>query len=157
MSEQLKEKENEIIITRTFDAPRELIWEAWTNPIHITKWWGPVGFSTTIEVMDVRPGGEWKHVMHGPDGKNYPNHSVFTEVVKPELIRYRHGGKIEGGPAIQFEMTWTFVEKDGKTTVTIHQVYPTAEMRNMVAKEFGAIEGGKQTLGRLGELLEKLK
>jgi uncharacterized protein YndB with AHSA1/START domain len=95
MSEQLKEKENEIIITRTFDAPRELIWEAWTNPLYITKWWGPVGFSTTTEVMDVRPGGEWKHVMHGPDGKNYPNHSIFTEVVKFEMIRYKHAGKIE--------------------------------------------------------------
>jgi uncharacterized protein YndB with AHSA1/START domain len=88
-----------IVISREFDAPRELVWEAWTNPKHVANWWGPRGFSTTIEVMDVRPGGVWKHVMHGPDGANYPNKSVFKEVVKPERIVYSHGGKREGGPA----------------------------------------------------------
>ena len=82
--------DREIVVSRVFDAPRELVWEAWTNPKHVANWWGPTGFSTTIEKMDVRPGGEWKHVMHGPDGTDYPNHSVFIEVVKPERIVYSH-------------------------------------------------------------------
>jgi uncharacterized protein YndB with AHSA1/START domain len=69
--------DREILITRTFDAPRELVWEAWTNPKHVTHWWGPNGFTTTIEKMDVRVGGVWKHVMHGPDGTDYPNIKYF--------------------------------------------------------------------------------
>ena len=147
--------DNEIVITRLLDAPRELVWEAMTNPKHVVNWWGPRGFSTTIEVMDVRPGGIWKHVMHGPDGTNYPNKSIFKEVVKPERIVYTHGGSREGGPGVQFEATWTFEPVDGKTKVTIRQVYPTAEMRNLIIKEYGAIEGGKQTLVRLAEEMAK--
>ncbi len=140
--------DREIIITRTFDAPRELVWEAWTNPEKVVKWWGPTGFTTTIEVMDVRVGGVWKHVMHGPDGSNYPNKSTFTEVVKPERIVYKHGGGKEGGPGVQFTATWRFEALGDKTQVTIHQVFPTAEEREKVVKVFNAIEGGNQTLER---------
>lgn len=64
--------DREIVITRTFDAPRELVWEAMMNPEHVVHWWGPNGFSTTIEKMDLRVGGVWKHVVHGPDGTEYP-------------------------------------------------------------------------------------
>ena len=64
--------EREIVMSRVFDAPRELVWEAWTNPAHVAKWWGPVGFSTTIETMDVQPGGVWSQVMHGPNGAEVP-------------------------------------------------------------------------------------
>src|ERR1700688_1274475 len=92
--------DREILITRTFDAPRELVWDAMTNPQHVVNWWGPRGFTTTIKEMDVRPGGVWKHVMRGPDGANYPNHSVFKEVVKPERIVFAHGGHHEGGPSV---------------------------------------------------------
>ncbi|HEX4084906.1 MAG TPA: SRPBCC family protein, partial [Chthoniobacteraceae bacterium] len=88
---------NEIIISRVFDAPRETVWEAITDPEQVVQWWGPHGFSTTIQEMDLRPGGVWNHVMHGPDGANYPNRSVFTEVVKPERLSYSHGGHKEGG------------------------------------------------------------
>src|SRR5271156_6753607 len=90
--------DREIVITRIVDAPRELVWEAWTDPKHVAQWWGPRGFSTTIEEMDVRPGGVWRHTMHGPDGTNYPNKSVFTEVVKHERIAFSHGGGKKGGP-----------------------------------------------------------
>jgi uncharacterized protein YndB with AHSA1/START domain len=146
--------DREIVITRVFDAPRELVWEAWTKPEHVARWWGPRGFTTTIEEMDVRPGGVWKHVMHGPDGADYPNHSVFTEVVKPERIVFAHGGSRKGGPGVQFESTWTFdALDDGQTRVTIRMVFPSAEDRDRVVREFGAIEGGKQTLARLGEQL----
>ena len=149
--------DREILIARTFDAPRELVWQAMTNPKHVVHWWGPRGFTTTIEEMDVRPGGIWKHVMHGPDGTNYPNKSIFKEIVKPERIVYSHGGR-EGGLGAHFVATWTFdLVKANKTKVTIRMVFPSAKDRDFVVKEFGAIEGGKQTLERLGEHLEKMR
>src|SRR4051794_29231769 len=80
--------DREIVFSRVFDAPRELVWKAWTEPHHVTKWWGPNGFTTTIHEMDVRTGGTWHHTMHGPDGTDYPNKSIFVEVVKPERIVY---------------------------------------------------------------------
>ena len=88
--------DREIVISRVFDAPRERVFEAMTDPKQVVKWWGPNGFTTTIHEMDVRPGGVWRHTMHGPDGTDYPNKSVFLEVVKPERIVYKHsGGKKE--------------------------------------------------------------
>jgi uncharacterized protein YndB with AHSA1/START domain len=148
--------DNEIVITRLLDAPRELVWKAWTDPKHVVNWWGPNGFTTTIKKMDVRPGGVWKHVMHGPDGTNYPNASVFKEVVKPERIVYAHGGGKEGGPGASFQATWTFETQGDKTRVTLRMVFPTAADRDAVVKEYGAIEGGNQTLERLVAYLAKM-
>ena len=145
--------DREIVISRLFDAPRELVWEAWTNPKHVAQWWGPNGFTTTIEAMDVRPGGEWKQIMRGPDGTEYPNLSVFQEVVKPERIVFSHGGGKKGGPGVHKVMTWTFEAVGEKTKLTIHQLYSSAADLERVVKEFGAIEGAKQTLGRLAEYL----
>jgi uncharacterized protein YndB with AHSA1/START domain len=149
--------DREILITREFNAPRELVWEAMTNPKHVVNWWGPRGFSTTIEKMDFRVGGVWQHVMRGPDGAKYPNKSVFKEIVKPERIVYSHGGKRENGPGVSFVSTWSFEEKAAdKTRVSIRMIFPSAVDRNFVIKDFGAIEGGKQTLERLGEYLPKM-
>jgi uncharacterized protein YndB with AHSA1/START domain len=143
----------EIVITRMLDAPRELAWQAMTDPAHVVQWWGPRGFTTTIEQMDVRPGGVWTHVMHGPDGTDYPNHSVFTEVVYPERIVFAHGdGKAE--PDIL--ATWTFEAIGDQTRVTISMVFPSTAARDFVVKEHGAIEGGKQTLERLSEYLPSM-
>ena len=149
--------DREIVLTRTFDAPRELVWEAWTNPKHVVNWWGPRGFTTTIEKMDVRPGGVWKHVMHGPDGTDYPNSSVFKEVVKPERLVFSHGGGKQGGPGAHFVATWTFEALAGnKTKVTARMVFDSPTDRDFVVKEYGAIEGGKQTLERLADYLSKM-
>jgi uncharacterized protein YndB with AHSA1/START domain len=149
--------DREIVITREFEAPRERVWEAMTNPKHVVNWWGPRGFSTTIEEMDFRVGGVWQHIMRGPDGVKYPNKSVFQEIVKPERIVYSHGGQRENGPGVSFESTWTFEALTAaKTRVTIRMVFPSAANRDFVVKEFGAIEGGKQTLERLGEYLPKM-
>lgn len=149
--------DKEIYIEREFDAPRELLWEAMTNPKHVVNWWGPIGFTTTIEEMDFRVGGTWKHVMRGPDGAEYPNHSVFKEIVKPEKIVYQHAGHKKGGPGISFVSTWTFDELGkSKSRVSIRMIFPEAAKRDFVVKEFGAIEGGKQTLGRLAEYAKKL-
>jgi len=147
----------EIFITREFNAPRELVWEAMTNPRHVVNWWGPRGFTTTIEKMDFRVGGEWKHVMRGPDGTNYPNKSVFKEIVTPERIVFQHGGRREAGPGVSFVSTWSFERLAAdKTRVSIRMIFPSAAERDLVVKEFGAIEGGKQTLEKLGEYLAKM-
>jgi uncharacterized protein YndB with AHSA1/START domain len=152
---QEQRSDRELVLSREFDAPRDLVWQAWTNPMHVVRWWGPKGFTTTIETMDVRPGGAWKHVMRGPDGTNYPNESVFSEVVWPERIVYSHAGRREGGPGVHFVATWTFESLEGnRTRLTIRQVFATAAQREQVVREFGAEEGARQTLGRLAEYLE---
>ncbi len=150
----LNASDREIVLTRSFDAPRELVWKAWTDPTQVVKWWGPFGFSTTTKEMDVRPGGVWKHTMHGPDGVDYPNASVYVEVVPPARLVYRHGGAREGGPAVQFQSTVTFQAVGGKTRLTLRMEFPSKEARDMVVREYGAIEGGHQTLTRLAEHIE---
>jgi uncharacterized protein YndB with AHSA1/START domain len=77
-------------VSRVLNAPVDLVWEVWTNPEHIANWWGPNGFTNTIHKMDVNNGGEWNLTMHGPDGKNYPNRSVFIEVVPFKKIVFQH-------------------------------------------------------------------
>jgi uncharacterized protein YndB with AHSA1/START domain len=147
----------EIVIERIFDAPRELVWEAWTNPEHVAKWWGPDGFTTTITKMDFRVGGVWKLTMHGPDGKNYPNSSVFREIAEPERIVFAHGGRREHGPSANFLSTWTFEALGKQTRVTMRLLFDTPAERELVIREFGAIEGGKQTFARLAGYLVQMK
>ena len=148
--------DREIVITRVFDAPRELVWEAWTDPAQVVQWWGPRGFTTTVHEMDVRPGGIWRHTMHGPDGTDYPNESVFIEVVKPERIVFSHAGGKKGDAGAQFQSTWTFEAQGEKTKLTVRMVFATAAARDHVVKTYQAIEGGNQTLGRLVEHLAKM-
>ena len=145
--------DREIVITRVFDAPRALVFEAFTDAKHIGEWWGPNGFTTTTYEMDVRPGGAWRYVMHGPDGTDYSNKMVYSEVVKPERLAYAHGTDDDGPPL--FHATITFEDQGGKTLVTLHSIFPTAAIRDRTVKEFGAIEGGKQTLERLAKYLAK--
>lgn len=147
--------DREIVITRTFDAPRELVFAAWTDPKHIAHWWGPNGFTTTTHEMDVRPGGTWRFIMHGPDGTDYPNKIAYREVVKPERLVYDHGSDQEDDP-IQFHVTATFDDEGGRTRLTMRSVFATPEARDRVVREYGAIEGGHQTLARLAEYLTKM-
>ncbi len=150
------EASREILVRRDFNAPRELVWEAMTNPKHVVNWWGPRGFTTTIETMDFQVGGVWKHMMHGPDGANYPNKSIFKEIVKPERVVYSHSGGREDGHGASFVATWTFeATAPEKTRVTLRLLFPTSDQRDFVAKEFGAVEGGRQTLERLSEHLAR--
>jgi len=150
--------DNEIVISRVLHAPRELVWQAWTEPQHVTNWWGPRGFTTTIKQMEFRVGGYWEHVMHGPDGTNYPNKSKFVEIVPLEKITYSHGGGREEGPGATFTATWTFETVEGnKTRLTGRLVFPSKDARDFVVKEFGAIEGGKQTLERAAEYTAALQ
>jgi len=144
-----------IVAVREFDAPRELVWQAWTDPKHLAQWWGPNGFTTTTSSYDARPGGVWRFVMHGPDGRDYQNRITFEEVVKPERIVYRHGGGADVEP-VQFKTTVTFEDIGGKTRLTMHMLFPSAAERDRVIKEYGADKGLVQTLARLAEHLAKL-
>ena len=91
-----------IVGTRVFDAPRELVFSVWTDPKHLAQWWGPNGFTTTTSAFDMRPGGVWRFVMHGPDGRDYQNRITFDEIVPPERIVYHHGGGDDVEP-VQFK------------------------------------------------------
>ncbi len=147
--------DREIVATRVFDAPRELVWKVWTDPDHIVQWWGPRGFTTTTYRMDVQPGGVWRFVMHGPDGRDYQNKITFLEIVKPERIVYKHGGDRDVEP-VNFETTVIFEALDGKTKLTMQMLFPSAKARDYTEKTYGAVEGQKQTLDRLGEHLAKM-
>jgi uncharacterized protein YndB with AHSA1/START domain len=147
--------DREIIVRRTFAAPRELVFDAFTNLEHIGRWWGPEGFRTTTEHMDVRPGGVWRHVMHGPDGTDYPNVVVYREVERPARLSWVHGSR-ENDPDA-FETTVTFEEIDGGTQVTLHQVHASKERRDMLIDQFGALEGGLNTLDRFAQVVDELQ
>ncbi len=151
--------DREIRGTRVFDAPRELVWKVWTEPEHIGQWWGPKGFTTTTHKMEVKPGGVWRFVMHGPDGRDYQNKITFIEVVKPERLVYKHGGTGDKEDRdlepVNFHVTVTFAEEDGKTRLDMRSVFPSAKARDYVVKNYGAVEGMHQTLARLEEYLAK--
>jgi uncharacterized protein YndB with AHSA1/START domain len=137
-----------VVQTRVFDAPRELVFEAWTTPEHVAQWFGPAGFTTTTHEMNVRAGGEWRFIMHGPDGTDYPNHIFYDEVTPPERMVYRHGG--DDG-IVSFNVTVTFEEVGAQTRLTMVSLFPTVEARDFVVEKYGAIEGGRQTLERLAQ------
>jgi uncharacterized protein YndB with AHSA1/START domain len=145
-----------ILGSRVVDAPRELVWSVWTDPKHLAQWWGPDGFRTTTSVFDFKPGGVWRFVMHGPDGRDYDNRVTFDEIVKPERLRYHHGGGDDVEP-VQFRTTVTFDALGGKTRVTLRGEFPTAEERARVIREYGADKGLVQTLARLAEYVAAMK
>ncbi|HTV07264.1 MAG TPA: SRPBCC domain-containing protein [Acidobacteriaceae bacterium] len=141
----------DLISTRIIDAPRELVYSMFTDAEHISNWWGPRGFTTATSKMDVRPGGEWIHVMHGPDGRDYPNRVVYVEVTPPERLVYDHFSE----PF--FRATTSFEDQNGKTEVRHATRFESAAMRDRVVKEFGAERGHIDTLDRLAEEIVKLR
>ena len=142
--------DRELRISRLLNAPRELVFEVWTNPQHIQHWWGPNGFTNTISQMDVKAGGEWNFIMHGPDGRNYDNKIIFIEIIKPELIRYKHVS------FPYFNVTVTFLEQDKKTLLTMDMLFATKEELQKTIEVFRADEGLTQTISRLEAYLEQL-
>lgn len=143
----------EIVVSRVFDAPRELVWKAWSDPAHVSEWWGPRGFTTTTHEIDFRPGGVWRHTMHGPDGTDYPSMCVFHEIVKPERVVYSLNGGKKGIGDVQAEVIWIFEAQGEKTKLTLRMLFSSSASREHVAREYGAREGGVQTLERLEEYL----
>jgi uncharacterized protein YndB with AHSA1/START domain len=141
--------DRELIVSRVIGAPARLAFKAWTEVRHLSRWFGPDGFMTTTREFAFRPGGVWEFTMHGPDGVDYPNRIEWREISPPDRISYWHG--TEAGDPEAFQTTVTFVERDGSTEITLYSVFATRERRDEVVERFGAIEGGIQTIGRLGE------
>lgn len=144
--------DRQMVITRLIDAPRELVWEAFVKPEHVMHWWGPNGFTNTIHEMDVRPGGVWRFIMHGPNGVDYPNKVVFHEVVRPSRLAYDHGS--DDGPRL-FRAVIALDEVGDKTQVTLRAIFDTAEACQEKMK-FGAVEGGQQTLAKWAEYVRTM-
>ena len=143
--------DRELIITRKLNAPIDLVWEVWTKPEHIANWWGPDGFTNTIHVMDVKPGGEWDLIMHGPDGKDYKNKSVFKEIIKNKKIVYEHVS------APKFVATIEFEAHGEETTIRWRMLFRTAEEFIQTVKTFNADEGLKQNIEKLNRFLAGFK
>ncbi|HXZ13759.1 MAG TPA: SRPBCC domain-containing protein [Candidatus Sulfotelmatobacter sp.] len=160
--------ETDYLIQRVFDAPRDLVFRAWTEPKHLAQWWGPRGFTTTIEKMDVRPGGGYRITMHGPDGDVYPMTGSFREITRParlvmtmdcaehpdwwhDMIKPGRA-KDERNPAGEIVTTVTFEERGGKTEVTVRMRFSSSEIRHSMVKH-GMHDGWSQSFDKLAELL----
>jgi uncharacterized protein YndB with AHSA1/START domain len=146
-----KNKSNEIKISRTYDAPVKVVWEAWTDPKQVAKWWGPRGFTLTTHSKDLRVGGHWNYTMHGPDGTDYPNRTTYFEVEKYKKLVYDHGAN-DKQPAL-FRVTVLFAEEKGKTKMDMTMALPTPEVAEETRK-FIKKAGGDSTWDRLAEFLE---
>jgi uncharacterized protein YndB with AHSA1/START domain len=137
----------ELRITKTLKAPVEWVWKVWTTPEHIVNWWGPNGFTNTIHTMDVTEGGEWRLTMHGPDGKNYPNKSIFIEIVNQQKIVFQHFNP-------NYIATVVFVPSEKETLVEWTMLFETTELFEAVVNVFKADEGLKQNVEKLTAYIE---
>jgi uncharacterized protein YndB with AHSA1/START domain len=160
-SSTIQSSEREIVITRVFNAPRELVFKAWTDPQHVAQWWGPKGFTTRVNEMDLRPGGTSRYVMCGPDGTEYPVKGVFHEVVPPERIvssdEFDEGFEevVKADLPKGIIMTAIFEDLNDKTRLTLRIVHPTAEDRRK-HEEMGVVAGWNSSFECLDEFLAKI-
>lgn len=136
-------------VTKVFQSPIVLMWDVWTNRDHISNWWGPDGFTTTIHKMDFREGGEWNLTLHGPDGTNYPNKSVFKEILHGKKIVFEHFNP-------HFVTTVLFESSGHETVINWSMLFDTAEMRDIVIKAHKADDGLKQNLDKLQRYLSEI-
>lgn len=144
--------DQEIVITRTFAAPRDRVWQMWTKAEHLQQWWGPEGWTLPVCELDFRPGGTWFYCMQGPDGMQSCGKANYIEIEAPERIVYEdafadaEGNLLEGMPVAH--ITLEFIAADNKTTVINTVRYPTKADRDKVI-EMGMEAGIDQTLNRL--------
>lgn len=149
-------KENELTITRILNAPRELVFEAFTKPEHLIKWWGPRGFTNTFKEINIKPGGVWRFTMHGW-GQDFPNKIVYKEIIKNERISYEHSGDDNPDDDAHFDAVITFEEQAAKKTrLTMTLIFKTKAERDNVVEKSGAVDGGNQTIDKLEEQLAKM-
>ncbi len=146
--------EREIVISRVIDAPRELVFEAFTEVRHLSRWWGPAGFTTTTRAFEFRVGGAWDFVMHGPDGTDYQEWISWTEIVPPERIALRHGESRDDPNA--FESVISFAPDGAATRIEMRTTFPTKTLRDEAVERYHAIEGGQQTLDNLAAYVTEL-
>lgn len=145
--------EGTVEIVRVFDAPRSLVWQAWTDPKMLAQWFGPRGFTSTVPELDLRVGGAFRIVMHGPDGNDYPMKGAFREIVPPERLVYSFiAVDRDGNHLLEGETVATLTEKAGKTTLTLkaHAVGLVPIAVQMLA---GMNAGWTQSIDKLQELL----
>lgn len=143
---------NDIRITRVYDAPVEAVWDAWTVPDQVARWWGPRGFTLTTHHKDLRAGGTWRYTMHGPDGVDYPNVTSYHVVEPRRRLVYDHGGTDDTPPL--FRVTATFSEASGKTTLDLVFALASPEAAAAMAGHIHKV-GGTATWDRLAEHLEE--
>jgi uncharacterized protein YndB with AHSA1/START domain len=138
--------DREIEVIRVFEASRDLVFDAWTKEEHLSKWWGPNGFTLSFQKFDMNPGGTWEFIMHSPDGVDYPNTNIYVEVVRPERIVFRHA------VFPHFMATALFEDLGGKTKLTYTTVFDENAAVFDKVKQY-AVPGAEQTMDRLEELL----
>ena len=144
--------EREIVLCRVIAAPRDRVFQAFTDPDQIKRWFGPEGFKTETLEIDIREGGRWRFIYTGPDGTRWENRMVFLRVEPPRLLEIEHGSDVDDDPG-RFHTTITFDEQsDGKCVLTMRQLHPTKEQRD-AGVGFGAVELGYQTLDKLARHL----
>jgi len=146
--------DREIVISRAIGAPRELVFEAFTQLRHLSQWWGPDGFTTTTRSFEFRVDGAWDFVMHGPDGADYHEWITWTEILPPERIALVHGESRDDPNA--FESVLTFEAAGDETRIVMRTLFPTRELRDEAVERYHAIEGGEQTLGNLAAYVAEL-
>jgi len=152
--------DREIVVTRTFEAPRDLLWEMYTRAEHLAHWWGPTGWTLPVNELDFRPGGTWFYCMEGPDGFRSCGKTFYLKIEVPLRMVYRDifvntdGDPLEGMP--EAEATVEFIEKNGRTTVISTILYPTKVDRDKVI-EMGMEAGIDQTLDRLEAYLLEIE
>ncbi|MFB7719115.1 SRPBCC family protein [Nocardia sp. NPDC056100] len=146
--------DREIVISRSISAPRELVFEAFTDIRHLSQWWGPEGFITTTRAFDFRVGGTWDFVMRGPDGTDYQEWISWTEITAPERITLRHG-EFQDDPNA-FESILTFAPEGTSTRLEMRTIFPTKELRDEAAEKYHAVEGGRQTLAKLDAYITEI-
>ena len=144
--------DREIVISRVVDAPRELVFEAFTQVRHLSRWWGPEGFSTTTQSFEFREGGAWDFMMHAPDGTDYQEWITWTEIVPPERIALLHGESRDDPNA--FESTLAFAPHGTATRIVMRTVFPTKQLRDQAVEQYHAVEGGEQTLSNLAAYVD---
>jgi uncharacterized protein YndB with AHSA1/START domain len=149
----VEERERELVITRIFDAPRHLVFQAWTEPDRVARWWGPQGFVTIYCDMDIRPGGAFRVCMRSPEGAEHWKQGVYREVVEPERLVFTFAWEdAEGKPGHQTLVTVTFAERGDKTELTLRQgVFETVAARDDHQR------GWTSTLQRFAEYLAKME
>ena len=146
--------DSEIVMTREFDAPRDLVFEANTSCEHMSKWWGPRKYEVASCEIDFRPGGKWRIVHRGPGGEEHGFRGEFREIVRPERLVWTF--EYEGFPGEISVQTLTLEEHDGKTTATAVATYDSVEARDATLQS-GMGEGAAETYDRLDDYLEVLK
>jgi uncharacterized protein YndB with AHSA1/START domain len=145
--------DRELAMSRVFDAPRELVFEAWTNPEHLPHWLlGPEGWTMPVCEIDLRPGGEWHFGWRGSDGTEMEMRGVYREITPPERLVNTESW---GGDWPETINTLVLTEEDGKTTVTLTALYPSKEARD-AAIQTGMKEGASATFDRLADHLRTM-